>query len=264
MTDYVMSFKLLKRPLRHEEYAKFINDKEVTLCLFFQKLKEYKHKMTRVEGVNLDLFFLLKSCNSTSICDIFDITNNFSLKFNIISLIREIPFYFDVKEKIKTLESDHFQKLCDILSLYTSNLNLLWIDFSNPNHFFSIKFEPKVLGLDNKNNFIFTKIKVQNQVSLVHLEEEFRNYSKICGENKVFEFNPNSFQEYIAKILREKHPNLNFDFKILEEIKLIANFFYFDNIEDNKFKEKHFYFAFLSAFSNEIIMSRNLFFYNKT
>ena len=73
------------------EYATFIQEKESPLKLYFQYLKEYLWKLTTQTTItNYLLAYLMKSYDDCSICDIFAITEDFSMKFNICYILNKM------------------------------------------------------------------------------------------------------------------------------------------------------------------------------
>ena len=93
LNDYKNSFNKLKQPILNDEFTQFIKEKETPLKLFFQYLKEYLLKLTNSTSIyNYELLFLTKSYDNCSICDIFAITQDFSLKYNISYIHKQLKF----------------------------------------------------------------------------------------------------------------------------------------------------------------------------
>ena len=262
LKDYKLGFEKLQRPLLTDEYSKFINEKETPLKLYFQYLKEYLWKlMTFTTVTNYQLAYLLKSYDDCSICDIFALTDDFSLKFNICYILNKMKNNFFDQNGIEDIKSGHYQKLYDMLLLYSSDSALKWMDFSRVDNLFCVKFRPIILSFDFEMWHFFCAEEKEKSV-ILNLETEFTNYSKFCEQNEKFSMSPNGYQEYIRKILMEKERELKFNFKLIEEIKLISIFFFFNDLNmketNQSLKNQIFYFLLVNLLSNEIMRSSKI------
>jgi len=253
--DYKIGFEKLQRPLMTGEYATFIQEKESPLKLYFQYLKEYLWKLTTQTTItNYLLAYLMKSYDDCSICDIFAITEDFSMKFNICYILNKMQKDINPNE-MTTLQRD---LLSDILFLYSSTSELKWMDFSSGDNPFDLKFRPKFLTIE-KNNNVKVCAEVNNECFALDLEKEFVNYSLICQENQKFRWSPIPFQEYIADILGDKYKDLELNFMLMEEIKLISTFILFEDIKSKEtqmeLNTKWGYFILVSFLCNELMNS---------
>ena len=153
LKDYKIGFEKLQRPLLTDEYSNFIKEKEIPLKLYFQYLKEYLWKLTTQTTVtNYQLNYLLKGYDDCSICDIFAITDDFTLKFNICYILKKMQNTFDQNEINNLKMNSHYQTLYDILVIYSSASELKWIDFSNVEDPFVVKFRP--MSLTRRNSIL--------------------------------------------------------------------------------------------------------------
>ena len=261
LKDYKIGFEKLQRPLLTDEYSNFIKEKEIPLKLYFQYLKEYLWKLTTQTTVtNYQLNYLLKGYDDCSICDIFAITDDFTLKFNICYILKKMQNTFDQNEINNLKMNSHYQTLYDILVIYSSASELKWIDFSNVDDPFVVKFRPMFLTLAEFNLIECTE--VEKETLILNLEKEFAIYSNLCKSNEKFSWSPLAYQEYIRLTLSDRHPDLKITFRLMEEIKLISIFFFFDefkNQETNKkLKNKWIYFILTTFLCTEILKSSKL------
>lgn len=257
LLDYKTSYDKLKRPILKDEIKEFIKEKETPVKLYFQYLKEYLFKMvTSTNVANYSLFFLTESYKNYSICDIFAITNDFSLKYNILYALFKISTVFvaTIPEDIK---STHYKTLYDIFLLYSDSSQLKWVDFSSNNLLSFLGEKPKYLIIQSKNEIFFISEKEKNNYNIeiiINLEEEHENYIKSLQEDVNLDANPNDYVERIVSILKEKHPNTISGFKLKEEIKLAAAIHYLKDFEDKITYKRNLNYFYLGCYlSHEII-----------
>jgi len=255
LKDYKLSFEKLKRPFETKEYEDFIKEKETLLKLYFRHLKEYILKLSiQTVVMNFELSYLMKSYENSTICDILTITEDFMLKYDIcfvFHIMQGNNFY--QKEPLDP-KSTHFQTFYDFLSLYADASSLKWMDFFNKEDLFSMNKKPIFLTFQ-KEKPAFCSESNENDI-ILNLEEEFQNYSL---KTSLFHRNSIGFQEFIHEVLKEKKPEIKLDFKLAEEIKLISQFFYFEEIKNKEekpeLKNKLMFFLLIIFRCNDIIKS---------
>ena len=242
LIDYKNSYENLQRPFLIAEYENFIKKKETPLKDFFQLLKEYLEKWVySTHYTHFELFYLMKEYNGCSICDIFTITENFSLKFNILYALFKMKGNKFYEKDPKTPISPHFQNLYDILEFYN--------DFCQTGDFLNFNyFDDKSLIEKCKSYYIK---KVGDEVKITEtpsskdfqldLFKEFEKYIEKTKQNENLLINYNGFIEYIKEKVSAKSTKWNF--QTSETLKIISIFIYF---RENR-KNDLFYF-YLSSF----------------
>ena len=254
LTNYKKTFDTLQRPFRKEEYVKFIETREKPLKTYFQYLKVYLQKwLPYSEGTYYELYFLTKEYDGCSICDIFTISDDYSLKYHVfVALFRiQAKNFYEIEPKDQ--KTTHYRRIYDCLSFYANvcDEKKEWLDFEELYSADTSKRNVKILKIlinEEEKNF-----------KNIDLFSEFQNYSKIMSENEYL-ISPTGFSEFLIKNLNEGNPKLKIDFKIKETIKMVASFFFLDDFSsidtNQEFKNNLFYFYLTCFIVQEIAKTR--------